>query len=197
MVGTITTPVGGERTEVIRWRDATLLLVGSGLGGAALGSLLGAIGGTPVAGSILSSTLLLLVLAMLGIAGARETLGLMRLRVWSPGRQVQAEWWGKYNTGAVSLLWGMQLGAGILSRFHTYGLYALVGLSLLTQNVALGAALMAGYGLARGVQPLLSLILFNRDTAVFYDRLAWLQLLIVRGSGTMMWVTGVLVLVAR
>ncbi|MDP8958721.1 MAG: DUF4407 domain-containing protein [Actinomycetota bacterium] len=145
------TPLG-ERGRQRRWGiTASSYLLGSALGGAALGSSLG------LAGSLLPGfaprTTALLLAALCLLTGAAD-LGLVPLP--SPRRQVNEDWLDQYRGWVVGLGYGFQLGLGVVTIVTTGTLYLVAVLAWLSGSWAAGAAMGATFGLVRAL-PILAL----------------------------------------
>lgn len=149
------TPLG-ERGRASRWSvTTTAYVVGSVLGGTALGAVLGGAGSvlpldrTPVAGGAL------VLLAALATAGlVVELRGRPRLR-W-PARQVDEDWLHRYRGWVYGLGYGLQLGVGVVTIITSATFFVLLALLILTGSAAGGALVGAVFGLTRAL-PVLGL----------------------------------------
>jgi hypothetical protein len=146
MVETITPVVHGGRR---RWAAALALhALGAAGSAAAFGAVLGAIGGLFQAPWGATGGVVVAVVAAL--YAARELAG---VPVPVPERRKQVpEWWRTFFPWpASSALYGMGLGIGYLT-FLRYGtLVAVTAGAVVTGEPLLGAAVMAPFGLARGL----------------------------------------------
>ena len=152
MVETIVPVVHGERRS--RYLAAVVLhTLGTTVTAAAFGALLGGVGallGAPW--GILGAALVAVVSLVYAVS---ET---FRLGVPVPCRRRQVpEWWRRFFSAPVaSLLYGVGLGVGFLT-YLTYGTYVAVTVAALAVgDPLLGAALLAPFGLARGISVLLA-----------------------------------------
>ena len=147
MAATITPVVhGGRRTG---WAISVALhALGAGLAAAAFGATLGGAGallGGPWGGAGLA------VVGALAVAyAAREALG---LPVPIPERRRQVpEWWrGQLGPHAAALVYGLGLGIGFLTYLRHGTLVAVSALAVVSGDPALGALLLAPFGLARAI----------------------------------------------
>jgi hypothetical protein len=155
MLGSIT-PLG-ERGHLRRW-SATVVwyFVGSVLGGAVIGGLLGALGaGVAAFGPDLSGTAVLAVLGVLAAAGVAFDLRLGGLRLPSVKRQVNEDWLVRYRGWVVGMGFGFQLGLGVVTIVTTATLYVALAAALLAGSLPAGLALGVVFGFARAL-PLLA-----------------------------------------
>jgi hypothetical protein len=155
MLGSIT-PLG-ERGHSRRW-SATVVwyFVGSVLGGAVIGGLLGAVGAEVRAlGLELSGTAVLAVVGVLSLAGVAFDLRLGGLRLPSISRQVNEDWLVRYRSWVVGVGFGFQLGLGVVTIVTTATLYVALATALLAGSLPAGLALGVVLGLARAL-PLLA-----------------------------------------
>jgi hypothetical protein len=148
MVETITPVVhGGKRGS--RW--AVLLIThvaGAAVAAAAFGSALGAIGG--LLDAPWGSAGIAVVAAPAGLYLARETLGI-RVPVPQLRRQVP-DWWRTYfRFGPASFLYGLGLGVGFLTYLSHGTLVVVAAAAVASGRPLVGAALLAPFGLARGL----------------------------------------------
>jgi hypothetical protein len=155
MLGSIT-PLG-ERGHARRW-SATVgwYLIGSVLGGATVGGLLG-LGGAGLAalGIRLSGTGVLLVVAALCLLGLVLDLRLGGLRLPTVRRQVNEDWLVRYRGWVVGVGFGFQLGLGAVTVVTTATVYVALATAVLAGSTVAGLALGVGFGTARAL-PLLA-----------------------------------------
>ncbi len=143
----------GEASRRQRWPvTATAHLVGSTLGGAATGGLAGALGAT-VAATIggLDQPVALTLLAVVAVTAVVADLGVPRGRLALPTwqRQVDERWLTRYRGWVYGFGYGLQLGAGLLTRIPTGATHLLVAAALLTTSPVVGAGLGAVFGAVR------------------------------------------------
>jgi len=154
MVGTIC-PAGGrthQRQLLRRVYDSATFLIGSCIGGVALGSLLG----------VASEVVVTPYVGVTGVAGAGLLVlaltvfieeSVLKVSLPSISRQVSASWWTTYGARLAAVGWGLQLGTGCLTRVSWGGYYAAVVLALLVA-MPYSILTMGAYGLIRGLQPI-------------------------------------------
>jgi hypothetical protein len=144
------TPLG-ERGRGFRW-GVTLgfLLLGSTLGGAAVGVLLGLLGSATV-GSATGADAewrLYLLAALLGAAFVIE-LGVAGLRIPTIRRQVDERWLNAYRGWVYGFGFGVQLGAGVVTIVSTASVYVAFAACWLAGAPLPGLVIGAVFGAAR------------------------------------------------
>lgn len=141
------TPLG-ERGRGNRWAvTMTAYVVGSLLGGATIGIVLGAVG------SALPALPVLLLAGLACLAAAVADLSPWRL----PGghRQVDEDWLARYRGWVYGLGFGYQLGLGVVTIVTSAATYAVLVLALLSGSPVAGLVLGAAFGLFRALPALL------------------------------------------
>ncbi|HWM01608.1 MAG TPA: hypothetical protein VNP92_04650 [Actinophytocola sp.] len=108
----------------------------------AVGAALGAVG------ALLLPPLLLVVLAVAVVALAREA-GLVRFPLPQPLRQTKDIWAKRYGGHTTAMLWGLDLGTVVSTRFTFAGTWVLILLPLLTGDPLLGVLAFASCWLGR------------------------------------------------
>ena len=168
MVETISPVVYGSR---IRWLGAVVL---HALGAAATAAAFGA--AVAAAGALLGAPWGRAgALAVAAIAAAyvlRDAAG-VRVPIPQLRRQVP-DWWRTYfGRGLASFLYGAGLGVGVFTYLGHGTVIAVAGAAASTGRPWLGAALMAPFGLARGLAPLAAIRADEpEDGRTLVDRLA-------------------------
>lgn len=150
------TPLG-ERGRGNRYAlTVSAYLVGSVLGGAATGAVLGAIGALVAAP--LPDRLRLGLGALVCAVAAVADLAVARGRLRLPGgrRQVDEDWLTRYRGWVYGGGFGFQLGLGVVTIVTSAATYALLALAVLTGGLLPGLALGTAFGLVRGL-PVLGL----------------------------------------
>src|SRR4051794_3985188 len=142
------TPLG-ERGRGASWRrTVTAYVVASTAGGAAIGTVLGALGmALHVQGrqwTLVAAGLLALVAATLDLADRLPTVR----------RQVDETWMTRYRDWVYGAGFGLQLGVGAMTIVTSASLYLTWVVELLTGDPLLGAVVGAVFGLSRAA-PLL------------------------------------------
>jgi hypothetical protein len=144
------TPLG-ERGRGFRW-GATLsfMLLGSTLGGAAVGVLLGLLGDATVGSAIGTSAewRLYLLAALLGAAFVID-LGVGGLAIPTIRRQVDERWLNAYRGWVYGFAFGAQLGAGVITIVSTASVYVTFAACWLAGAALPGLAIGAVFGVAR------------------------------------------------
>src|SRR5687767_11947458 len=137
----------GERARGNRWGlTATACVIGSVLGGAAVGTLLGAVG------DLLLRPLPLIAAAVCVLAAIADLAGLLP----RGSRQVDEDWLVRYRGWVYGFAFGAQLGVGVVTIVTSAATYAVLALCLLSGSVTTGLAIGATFGLVRAL-PLLRL----------------------------------------
>ncbi|KQX66046.1 hypothetical protein [Angustibacter sp. Root456] len=141
----------GERARRARWGlTVSAYLVGSAVGGLAVGAVSAALGGLlPAAwraSGPAAAVVVLLLLVGLGL-DVRARGG--ALPSWR--RQVDEAWLARYRGWVYGLGFGLQLGAGVLTIVTSSTVYAMLALAAWSGTPAVGAALGATFGLARAL----------------------------------------------
>ncbi len=137
----------GERARGHRWWATTAAyVVGSTLGGALMGLLLGLLGSEPARSRP--------VARRSGSAGLRrpELLG----QLPHGRRQVDEDWLTRYRGGVYGLGYGLQLGLGVVTVVTSASTYAVLALALLSGSAVHGVAIGTAFGVVRAL-PLLGM----------------------------------------
>lgn len=147
----------GERSRHNRWwLTATAHILGSTLGGLALGLVAG--GGGRLIELAVGRLPLVVLLAAVAIGGALAdaTLGSVRglARIPSWHRQVNEHWIGTYRGWVYGAGFGLQLGLGFATIVTSAVVYLLLPLAMLTTSFSGGAVIGAAFGLFRGASVL-------------------------------------------
>jgi hypothetical protein len=143
------TPLG-ERGRGFRWGVTfAFLLLGSTVGGSALGALAAAIGNVSLGAVGAADWGRVGALAVLLLMGAALELGLFGLRLPTVRRQVDERWLGAYRGWVYGIGFGFQLGAGLITVVSTAAVYVTFAACLLGGSLGLGAAIGGAFGLVR------------------------------------------------
>lgn len=159
MVETIAPVVYGRRTRYLR--AVALHALAAAASAALTGALLGAIGvlaGAPLPGAPL------IVAAAAALYAARELLGLP-VPLPELRRQVPLWWRSFFAPGSAAALYGAGLGPGFTTHLGSGTLVAVAAAALAYGDPLLGAALMAPFGLARGLAVLVAAGARDHDDA--------------------------------
>ncbi len=152
---------------------------GSIIAGATLTGAMGALGGAIASGLDTSAV----VLAAGVLALAAGVLDLSPLTPWTPRRQVNENWIGRYRGWVYGTGFGIQLGLGFAVFVMSWGYYAMLGIALLTASPLAGASLGAAFGLGRGILLYLSRWITSPERlAVFHQRMAALKAPVFRAT---------------
>ncbi len=150
------TPLG-ERSRGQRYAvTVTAYVLGSALGGATTGAVLGALG-VLVAAPLPDPVRLALAAGVCAAAGLADAHALRTGRRLPGGRrQVDEDWLTRYRGWVYGGAFGVQLGLGVVTIVTSATTYALLALAVLTGDLRAGAALGLAFGLVRGL-PVLAL----------------------------------------
>jgi hypothetical protein len=148
----------GERARATRWgTTVTAYLVGSILGGVALGVLTSALGALVPAGLRSSSAAMLLVAVALLLFAALDLLAsptapwAPRLTLPSWQRLVDEQWLGRYRGWVYGVGFGAQLGFGVVTIITSATVYGVVLVAAWAGDLRVGAVLGATFGLVRAL----------------------------------------------
>lgn len=149
------TPLG-ERGRASRWSvTVSAYVLGSALGGTALGAALGGLGQLlPLQRPAVAAAALALLAGLAVPAVAVETGRLPPLPTWQ--RQVDEDWLHRYRGWLYGFGYGVQLGVGLVTIVTSPLLYAALALAVLTGSPLGGALVGFSFGLARAL-PVLAL----------------------------------------
>lgn len=141
----------GERGRTTRWSiTAAAYLLGSVVGGALLGGVLGALG-SPL-GHVLpagSGRWAAVVVVACAVAIALDA-GIAGLRVPTIRRQVDEDWLHRYRGWVYGLGFGFQLGAGLLTIVTSASVYLAFTLALVSGSIERGLLVGLTFGAVRG-----------------------------------------------
>ena len=158
----------GERARSNRWSlTVTWLVMGTLVGGATLGAVLGAVGRAfPVT---LHESWRLSALALAGVAAAVWDLKVRRFPV---RRQVNEDWLSAYRPWVYGWGYGLQLGAAVVTAVNTALVFMFMLAALLTRDPVTGMLVGAAFGAARGLTVTLNRRVRNAaDLAMLHRRL--------------------------
>jgi hypothetical protein len=166
------TPLG-ERARRAKWAVTTAIyLLGSVLGGAAIGTLAGLAGSVALGGVGLRPRVAL-VAGALAVGFAWE---LARGNVPGPRRQVNEQWLGRYRSWVYGLGFGAQLGAGVTTVVVSSAVYAVVVAAFAAASPGTGAAIGAAAGALRGATVLAGATVTTPQRLMgFHERMRALQ----------------------
>lgn len=141
----------GERSRGNMWGvTMAAFTIGSMVAGAALTSLLGFIGGLSID---LSGSAIWIAAVLALVAGA---LDLSPIKPWTPRRQVNENWIGRYRGWVYGAGFGLQLGVGFAVFVMSWGYWAMLAIAFVSGSAPTGALLGATFGAGRGLLLLLS-----------------------------------------
>jgi Cytochrome C biogenesis protein transmembrane region len=161
MLGSIT-PLG-ERGRGSRWWVTIVAYVmGSLLGGIAVGLVLGWLGARLPEAT--ASTRLVLLGSIVAIGLALD-LGVLGLRLPTVHRQVDEAWRTRYRGWVWGLGYGVELGVGVVTIVTTSTVYAAWAAAALSGGPIAGAAIGAAFGLSRAL-PVFSVARVRRPDQV-------------------------------
>jgi len=143
------TPLGERGRGQRWWLTVTAHVMGSTLGGAAIGAVMGLIGLLlERAIGMAGLTILVAVVALLGVLGDA---------VWnrpllpSPHRQVNEDWLDSFRGWVYGAGFGFQLGLGVTTIITSGAVHVMLAAAALTASPVLGAVVGGVFGLARGL----------------------------------------------
>ncbi|HTG47800.1 MAG TPA: hypothetical protein VK646_09120 [Actinomycetota bacterium] len=148
MLGSIT-PLGERGRGSRWWLTTSAYVVGSIVGGAAMGALVGVLGTVAFISLGLGSRLLVLGVAI--VAGLLLDAGAFGLRLPTVHRQVDEAWRTRYRGWVWGLGFGLQLGTGVVTIVTTSLVYATWLAGALTADVPAAVAIGLVFGLARAL----------------------------------------------
>ena len=160
----------GERSRGNRWGVTVgAFAVGSMVAGSALAVLLALIG-MVMFPDVATNWRVAVTAILAGLAGA---LDLSPIRPWTPQRQVNENWIGRYRGWVYGIAFGFQLGVGFAVFVMSWGYYAMLATALLSGSTAIAALIGITFGLGRGVLLYLSRRIQTPDQlARFHRRMA-------------------------
>lgn len=161
------TPLGERGRRQRWWLTVTAYVLGSLVGGAALGALLGSVG-QALAAVVGGTARAVLVVALALAALLFDAVG--RLRLPRYGRQVNEDWMTSYRGWVYGLGFGLQLGAGLTTIVTSAVVYLVFALCLLAGAWWQGLVLGATFGLVRGLVVLVGRGVQAPDQLVAFHR---------------------------
>ena len=142
------TPLG-ERGRNATWAiTVTAFIVGATLAGAALGAVLGAVGGLVVPDGVGAQARLVVLAAGVALA---IVLDAIPRPVPGPQRQVNERWLDEYRGWVYGLGYGAQLGVGVTTVVSSAGMYVAMVAACLAERPAAGAVIVGCFGGIRGL----------------------------------------------
>jgi hypothetical protein len=145
------TPLG-ERGRGRNWNTTiAFYVIGSVLGGATRGAVLGTLGAAIPASLQPSSTEVALLLATLLTFAAAIEAGWLRMPIPSLARQVNEDWLDRYRGWVIGFGFGYQLGLAVVVYITTASLWVVFIAEILTFSPMGGLALGALFGLIRSL----------------------------------------------
>lgn len=141
------TPVGEMARQQRWWLTTVAYLVGSLVGGLAIGSLLGLV--SVAVRTVVPANVALALLAAVAVAGLLADTGRVPLPTWH--RQVDEGWLTTYRGWVYGAGFGLQLGTGLATIVTASATYVVLTAAVLSGSVLAGAAIGAIYGLVRAL----------------------------------------------
>lgn len=167
MIGTIIPMVYGAPDHKRGPSIAAAHLVGAVVGASLLGAFLGSVGlalqgvGLRVNG--------LVVVAICSLVYATHELGAVRLPTPELHRQVPAHWRSSFSPPVAAGLYGLALGAGVVTHITTATFYVVCVAAVALGDPIVGAIVLGAFGFGRGL-PVLLLSFGSRDIADAFRR---------------------------
>ncbi|MDH3463526.1 MAG: hypothetical protein OEM32_07875 [Acidimicrobiia bacterium] len=119
-----------------------------------------------------------------GFALAAGILDLSPVTPWTPRRQVNEDWIGRYRGWVYGAGFGAQLGLGFAVFVMSWGYWAMLAISFVAGSASLGLLFGAVFGLGRGMLLLLSRRVTTPDRlGAFHLRMAETRSLVFRATG--------------
>ncbi len=140
----------GERTRNNNWTlTVGAYVVGSALGGTALGALAGALGWPLVA--LLGFDVRVIIVVIAAVAGLVVELARKGQPLPSWHRQVNEDWLGTYRGWVYGLGFGLQLGLGVVTYITTVAVYVTIITAMLAGPLLGSVFIGLVFGLTRGL----------------------------------------------
>ncbi len=180
----------GEKSRGNVWGiTMAAFTTGSVLAGAGLAAITGALGGVLFDFGHAAIWIVALLAAAAGI------LDLSPLKPWTPRRQVNENWIGRYRGWVYGAGFGLQLGLGFAVFVMSWGYWAMLGIAFVTGSPQAGALLGATFGLGRG----LLLLLSHKNTTPdrlnhFHNKMMEHKVAVFRSTGAVTALTALLTL---
>jgi sulfite exporter TauE/SafE len=159
-------PLGERARHQGFWVTVSWYLLGSVMGGVAVGSLSGSIGSLLPSGNWQAFAVIVVCLVGAG-------LDFMGRQPPSIHRQVDENWLAKYRGWVYGWGFGFQLGLGVVTIVTTASVYTTVALAMLSGSLVFGAVVGGIFGLARAVA--IFLVAGARDPSALRRALRKLQ----------------------
>ncbi len=137
-------PLGERARRQGFWVTASWYLLGSLMGGLALGSVSGLIGSILPSGNWRAFAVIVVCLVGAG-------LDMIGRQPPSIHRQVDENWLAKYRGWVYGWGFGFQLGLGVVTIVTTASVYTTIALAMLSGSLVFGAVVGGIFGLARAV----------------------------------------------
>ena len=131
-------------------------VVGSVLGGLAVGALAGGLGALVLGPLDVGTTPRLVLLAVALLVALALDLRLLGLRAPGPRRQVNEDWLEIYREWVYGAGFGLQLGAAVLTQVATAATWVMLLAAGLTGSLGAGALVGVVFGLVRALPVLLT-----------------------------------------
>ena len=137
-------PLGERARHQGFWVTVGWYLLGSVMGGVAIGSVSGLIGSALPSGSWRAFA----VIAVCVVGAGLDVLGRQPPSIH---RQVDENWLAKYRGWVYGWGFGFQLGLGVVTIVTTASVYTTIALAMLSGSVVFGAVIGGIFGLARAM----------------------------------------------
>jgi hypothetical protein len=178
MVGTIIPIVNGERQRKTQPVAQWIYTLGCLLGAALLGSFVGGIGALLFRqlGYTAGGILILASSGAVSILYSCREAGLIRVPSPQSTWQVPSLWRSKYHPNLAALIYGIALGAGVVTRISVSTFYVIIVWILLTGSPIWGALIMGFFGFGRALSLLYLTLLAksnNESWAIIEASHAW------------------------
>lgn len=186
-------PLGETSRGQSWWVTISCFTLGSVVAGSTLGAAFGA-AGTVLVGDWSAMGRIAATAGLAVVAGSMDLSG---VTPWTPKRQVNENWIGRYRGWVYGAAFGVQLGLGFSVFVMSWAYYAMLLAALLSGSTATGALVGASFGLGRGLLLYLSYqIKSPEDLSRFHRTMARRRTMTFRLTGLLTLTIGLASIIA-